>query len=143
MNLVLKKEKYILGRIGLNFWGFGEQLNKFWGFGEHKQNTFRELRPKLSGIWGDQSIIFRELGSKNPPWGASLFTAVKCAVICQGELPCCKMCRRRVVGRLVKGATSARKICRFSIIRKRAAYISQKPNMLAKPSGFSSSHVDD
>ena len=28
VNLVLKKEKYIfLGRIGLNFWGFGEQLN--------------------------------------------------------------------------------------------------------------------
>ena len=27
VNLVLKKEKYILGRIGLNFGGFGEQLN--------------------------------------------------------------------------------------------------------------------
>ena len=27
VNLVLKKEKYILGRIGLKFWGFGEQLN--------------------------------------------------------------------------------------------------------------------
>ena len=29
VNLVLKKEKYILGRISLNFWGFGEQLNSF------------------------------------------------------------------------------------------------------------------
>ena len=29
VNLVLKKEKNILGRIGLNFWGFGEQLNYF------------------------------------------------------------------------------------------------------------------
>ena len=27
VNLVLKKIKYILGRIGLNFLGFGEQLN--------------------------------------------------------------------------------------------------------------------
>ena len=65
MNLVLKKEKYISGRIGLNFGGFGEQLNKFWGFGEHKQNTFRELRHNISGIMGDKSIIFRELGSKD------------------------------------------------------------------------------
>ena len=65
VNLVLKKKKYILGRIGLTFGGFGEQLNYFWGFGEHKQNTFRELRQKKSGTWGDQSIIFRELGSKD------------------------------------------------------------------------------
>ena len=64
VNLVLKKEKYILGRIGLNFGGFGEQLNLF---GEHRQNTFRELRQKISGIRGDQSIIFRGLGSKDPP----------------------------------------------------------------------------
>ena len=34
---------------------------------EHKQNAFRELRQNISGIWGDQSIIFRELGSKDPP----------------------------------------------------------------------------
>ena len=67
MNLVLKKEKYILGRIGLNFGGFVEQLNLFWGFGEHKENTFRELIQTISGIWGDQSIIFREIGSKDPP----------------------------------------------------------------------------
>ena len=52
VNLVLKKEKYILGRIGLNFGGFGEQLNYFGGFGEHVQNTFRELRQNNSGIWG-------------------------------------------------------------------------------------------
>ena len=68
MNLVLKKEKYILGRICFNFGGFGEQLNKFWRFGELKENTDRELR-NISGIWGDQSIIFRDLGSKDPPWG--------------------------------------------------------------------------
>ena len=50
----------------MGIWGAAEL---FWGFGEHKQNTFRELRQKLTGIWGDQSIIFRELGSKDPPWG--------------------------------------------------------------------------
>ena len=50
MNMVLKKGNYILGRIGLNFGGFGEQLNLFWGFGEHKQNTFRELRQKNQGF---------------------------------------------------------------------------------------------
>ena len=33
VKLVLKKEKYILGRIGLNFWGFGEQLNYFGDLG--------------------------------------------------------------------------------------------------------------
>ena len=33
VNLVLKKEKCILGRIGLNFWGFGEQLNYFGDLG--------------------------------------------------------------------------------------------------------------
>ena len=33
VNLVLKKEKYILGRIGLNFWGFEEQLNYFGDLG--------------------------------------------------------------------------------------------------------------
>ena len=33
VNLVLKKEKYILGRIDLNFWGFGEQLNYFGDLG--------------------------------------------------------------------------------------------------------------
>ena len=33
VNLVLKKEKYILGRIGLNFWGFGEQLINFGDLG--------------------------------------------------------------------------------------------------------------
>ena len=52
----------------MGIWGAAEL---FWGFGEHKQNTFRELGQKLTGIWGDQSIIFRELGSKDPPWGAS------------------------------------------------------------------------
>ena len=69
MNLVLKKEKYILGRIGLNFWEFGEQLNYFGDLG----NTLRELRQNLTGIWGDKSIIFRELGGKDPPGGPHIY----------------------------------------------------------------------
>ena len=31
-----------------------------------RQNTFRELRNFLSGIWGDQYVISREQGSKDP-----------------------------------------------------------------------------
>ena len=66
VNLVLKRKKKFrenwLKFLGI--WGAAELI---WGFGEHKQNTFRELRQKLSGILGDQSIIFRELGSKDPP----------------------------------------------------------------------------
>ena len=27
--LILRKDKYILGRIGLYFWGYGEKLNYF------------------------------------------------------------------------------------------------------------------
>ena len=27
--LIIRKDKYILGRIGLYFWGFGEKLNYF------------------------------------------------------------------------------------------------------------------
>ena len=69
VKLVLKKEKYILG-----IWGAAELI---WGFGEHKQNTFRELRQKLSGISGDQSIIFRELGSKDPPGGGHKISETK------------------------------------------------------------------
>ena len=72
MNLVLKKEKTYFRENWLKFLGIWGAAELFWGFGEHKQNTFRELRQKLTGIWGDQSIIFRELGSKDPPWGALL-----------------------------------------------------------------------
>ena len=54
------------------FWGSGEKLVFFKGFGEHKQNTLREPRQLFSGIWGDKCIIFRDQGSTDPPWGASL-----------------------------------------------------------------------
>ena len=69
VKLVLKKEKIYFRENWLKFLGIWGAAELFWGFGEHKQNTFRELRQKLTGIWGDQSIIFRELGSKDPPGG--------------------------------------------------------------------------
>ena len=64
-----KERKIYFRENWLKFLGIWGAAELFWGFGEHKQNTFRELRQKLTGIWGDQSIIFRELGSKDPPWG--------------------------------------------------------------------------
>ena len=53
MILILQKDTgtYILGRIGLYFWGFGEKLNYFLGFEEQRQ-YFK----------GDEDIICRETG---------------------------------------------------------------------------------
>ena len=67
--LCLNVYKYILGRIDLNFWGFGEQLNKFWGFGEHKQNTFRELIQKKLRDLGRSEHYFQGAREQEPPWG--------------------------------------------------------------------------
>ena len=66
VNLILWKEKYILGKFGLYLWGFGEKLNLFYGFGEQRKNTFREPINFLTRIWGDQCIIFRDQGSTDP-----------------------------------------------------------------------------
>ena len=85
MNLVLKKEKIYFRENWLKFFGIWGAAELFWGFGEHKQNTFRELRQKLTGIWGDQSIIFRELGSKDPPWGGLILLVL---VFYQLHAPC-------------------------------------------------------
>ena len=60
--LILRREKYILGRIGLYFWG---EAGLILGICEARQNTFRELRIIFIGIWGDQCIILREHGSRD------------------------------------------------------------------------------
>ena len=73
VNLILKKEKCIFNENWLNFWGILGAAELILGIGEHKQNTFRELRQKRSGIWVDQSIILMELGIKDP-LGASVLT---------------------------------------------------------------------
>ena len=39
---------------------------RIWGA---KENTLRELRNFLSGIWGDQCNIFSDQGSTDPPGG--------------------------------------------------------------------------
>ena len=39
---------------------------RIWGA---KENTLRELRNFLSGIWGDQCNIFSDQGSTDPPFG--------------------------------------------------------------------------
>ena len=63
--LILQKEKYILGRIGLYFWGFGEKLNYFRDLGS-KGNIllgsrgnyfqgFEEINALFSGIKGAQT----------------------------------------------------------------------------------------
>ena len=60
--LILRKEKYILGRIGLYFWGLGEKLNCFrdlgtkgkillWSRGNYFQG-FGEINALFSGIRG-------------------------------------------------------------------------------------------
>ena len=35
--LILRTDKYILGRISLYFWGFGEKLNYFEGYEKRRQ----------------------------------------------------------------------------------------------------------
>ena len=64
--LILRKDKYILGRIGLYFliWGEAELFLGIWGA---KANTFRETRTLFAGRRGDQCIIFRDQGSTDPP----------------------------------------------------------------------------
>ena len=64
--LILRKEKYILGRIDLYFWGFTEKLVFFLGILGAKAKYFREPRKLFSWIWRDQCIIFRDQGSTDP-----------------------------------------------------------------------------
>ena len=49
--------------IFLGIWGEAELILRILGA---KEKAFRELRNRLSGIWGDQCIIFRDQGSTDP-----------------------------------------------------------------------------
>ena len=51
VNLILWKENYILGRIGLYFWEFGEKLN-----------NFKDLGSKEKYFQGAEALSFRDLG---------------------------------------------------------------------------------
>ena len=80
MILILRKEKYILGRIGLYFWGFGE-----------KQNYFRDLGSKGKIYLEGQGNYFHGFGEIH-----ALFSGIK-----EAQTP-----RRpsRCFGKRVKGA---------------------------------------
>ena len=73
MILILREEIHFSENwlIFLGIWGEAELFLGIWGA---KANNFREKRILFSGSWGDQCIIFRDLGSTYPPppGGASL-----------------------------------------------------------------------
>ena len=50
--------------IFLGIWGEAELFLGIWGA---KANNFREMRTLFAGRRGDQCIIFRDQGSKDPP----------------------------------------------------------------------------
>ena len=65
LNLIEQKEKYILGRIGIYFRGFGEKLNYFRDLGSKGKNY--QGADIFQGL-GDQCIICREQGIRDFPW---------------------------------------------------------------------------
>ena len=65
--LILRKDKYILGRIGLYFFGIWGEAKLFLGIWGAKANTFRETRTLFAERRGHQCIIFRDQGSTDPP----------------------------------------------------------------------------
>ena len=53
--------------IVLEIWGGAELILRIWGATE---NTFRELRNFLSGIWGINALFSGIMGAQTPtPWG--------------------------------------------------------------------------
>ena len=66
MILILRKKIHFRENwlIFLGIWGEAELFLGIWGA---KANKFREKRKLFSGSWGDQCIIFRDLGSTYPP----------------------------------------------------------------------------
>ena len=69
MNLILRKEKYILGRIFLYFWGILGEAELILGIWGAKAIYFQGAEQFFPGIWGDHCITFREQGSTEHPWG--------------------------------------------------------------------------
>ena len=70
MILILRKDKYILGRIGLYFWGFGEKLNYFEGFGEQRQILLGRQGHYLQGD-GEIDALFSGIKGAQTPLGSS------------------------------------------------------------------------
>ena len=61
--------------IFYGIWGEAELILRIWGANENSFSTFRELRNFLSGIRGNQCIIFRDQGSTDPQGGGALWHA--------------------------------------------------------------------
>ena len=68
MILILRKDKYILGRICLYFWGIGEKQNCFWGFGERRQ-TLSGRRGHYLQEDGEINALFSGIKGAQSPWG--------------------------------------------------------------------------
>ena len=66
----------------LIFWGIWGETEWFLWIWQVRENTFRELRNFLSGIWGDQlNALFSGIkGAQTPSPGASATTAYLCFV---------------------------------------------------------------
>ena len=72
--LILQKDKYIFGRIGLYFWGFWEKLNYFLGFGERRQILLGRQGHNLHGD-GEINALFSGIkGAQTPPQGGGGLT---------------------------------------------------------------------
>ena len=70
-DFILRKDKYILGRIGLYFWGFGEKLNYFQGFGERSQTFLGRQGNYLQGD-GEMNALFSGIKGAQTLLGASI-----------------------------------------------------------------------
>ena len=71
----------------LIFWGIWGEAALILRIWRAKEYTFRELRNFLSGIWGDQCIIFRNQGTQ-PPGGltVALLSVVDSISSCKFDL---------------------------------------------------------
>ena len=69
VNLILWKEHYILGRIGLYFWGFWgevELILRIWGA---KEKYFQGAEVLSFRDLGRSMHYFQESREHRPPWG--------------------------------------------------------------------------
>ena len=80
--LIIRKDKYILGRIGLYFWVFGEILNYFYGFGERRQILLVRKGNYLQGS-GEINALFSGIkGAQTPPGGGAQYCSETHVLLC-------------------------------------------------------------
>ena len=65
VTLILRKEQYILGRIGLYFWGFGEKLNYFRDLGSKGKILLGSQRNYFQGFWEINALFSGIKGAQN------------------------------------------------------------------------------